>query len=111
MGAPVSGSRGGPDGARDDVPPRTSWSSRATLLGVNRWYVAAAAVVIVGVTLAFTIVPFDDGACPTLAGCDAVGAVPRIATIVVTGILALLLAVVGSAGASRSSSSAAHRSR
>lgn len=69
---------------------------------MNRWYVAAAVVAIVGIVLAFTVVPFDDGACPTFADCDAVGAVPRIAAIVVTGIVALLLAVVGAAGRPRS---------
>jgi hypothetical protein len=68
---------------------------------MNRWYEAAAVVVIVGIVLAFIVVPFDDGACPTVADCDAVGAVPRITTIVVTGVVALLLTVVGSAGRPR----------
>lgn len=69
---------------------------------MNRWYVAAAVVLIVGVVLAFGVVPFDDGACPTVADCDAVGAVPRIVTVVVTAVIALLLMVVGSAGRPRS---------
>jgi hypothetical protein len=68
---------------------------------MNRWYEAAAIVVIVGIVLAFTVVPFAYGACPTVAECDAVGAVPRITTVVVTGLVALLLTVVGSAGRPR----------
>ena len=64
---------------------------------MNRWYVAAAAVVVVGVSLAFLVVPFDNGGCPTLAECRAWGSVPRIATLVVTAILALVLCTIGAA--------------
>jgi hypothetical protein len=46
-------------------------------------------------------VPFDNGGCPTAVECDAVGAVPRIATIVMAATLALVLAVIGSIGSER----------
>ena len=69
---------------------------------MNRWYASAVEVLIVGLAIAFFVVPFDNGGCPVAIGCDAVGAVPRITTIVVSSILALVLAVVGSMGSDRS---------
>jgi hypothetical protein len=68
---------------------------------VNRWTASAFGVLVVGLAVAFMVVPFDDGACPTADGCDAVGAIPRVATIVVTVLVALVLAAVGSAGSQR----------
>jgi hypothetical protein len=68
---------------------------------VNRWYAGAVGVLVVGLAIAFVVVPFDNGGCPTAFVCDAVGAVPRIATIAVAATLALVLAVVGSMGSER----------
>ena len=68
---------------------------------MNRWYASAVGVVIGGLAIAFLVVPFDNGGCPTAVECDAVGAVPRIATIVISAILALVLAVIRSTGSER----------
>jgi hypothetical protein len=68
---------------------------------MNRWYASALCVLVVGLAVAFFVVPFDHGDCPTGAdACRAYGYAPRITTIVVTTLVALLLAAIGSAGAS-----------
>jgi hypothetical protein len=68
---------------------------------MNRWYASAAGVLVAGVAVAFLVVPFDDGACPTGAdACQAYGSAPRIGTLIVTALVALMLAAIGSAGAS-----------
>jgi hypothetical protein len=68
---------------------------------MNRWYASAAGVLVTGVAVAFFVVPFDDGACPTAAdACWAYGSVPRIATLIVTALVALMLAAIGSGAAS-----------
>jgi hypothetical protein len=68
---------------------------------MNRWYLAALGTLILGGVVAFFIVPFDDGSCPTGLsgeGCVAWGATPRIATVIVTLLVALSLATAGSVG-------------
>jgi hypothetical protein len=72
---------------------------------VNRWYASSLGVLVVGLLLALLVVPYDDGSCPTVgtvsgAGCRAYGSVPRIATLIVTAIVALVLATIGSVGTS-----------
>jgi hypothetical protein len=68
---------------------------------MNRWYASAAGALGTGVAIAFFVVPFDDGACPTAAdACWAYGSAPRIGTVIVTALVALMLAAIGSAGAS-----------
>jgi hypothetical protein len=72
---------------------------------VSRWYASSVGVLVVGLLLAFLVVPYDDGACPTGgsvsgAGCSAYGSAPRIATLIVTALVALVLATVGSVGPS-----------
>jgi hypothetical protein len=69
---------------------------------VNRWYASALGVLVVGLAVAFLVVPYDDGACPTAtdAACKAYGTVPRITTLFVTALLALVLATIGSFGPS-----------
>ena len=68
---------------------------------MNRWKASALGVLLVGFALAFLVVPYDDGACPTGAdACTAYGSGPRIMTLVVTALAALMLATVGSLGAS-----------
>lgn len=63
---------------------------------MNRWYLAALVALVAGLMLAFFVVPFDDGACPTMVlECQKWGAIPRILTLVATGIASLLLATVG----------------
>jgi hypothetical protein len=53
---------------------------------VNRWYASALGVLVVGLALAFLVVPFDHGDCPTAAdACKAYGYVPRIATLSAAG--------------------------
>jgi hypothetical protein len=66
---------------------------------MNRWNLAAIGTLIVGGIGAFFIVPFDDGSCPTTLsgeGCSAWGATPRIATVIVTLLFALMFAAIGS---------------
>jgi hypothetical protein len=69
---------------------------------VNRWHASALGVLVVGLAVAFLVVPHDDGACPTAsdAACKAYGSVPRITTIFVTALVALVLATIGSVGPS-----------
>jgi hypothetical protein len=69
---------------------------------VNRWYASAAGVVVAGLAVAFLVVPFDHGDCPTGAdACRAYGSAPRITTIVLTALVALALAAVGSIASER----------
>ena len=69
---------------------------------MNRWTASALAVLILGLVLAFLVVPFDHGDCPTpLDDCTAYGSVPRIATIAVSVVVALVLTTIGSVGPSR----------
>ena len=69
---------------------------------MNRWTASALGVLVVGLAVAFLVVPYDDGACPTAtdAACQAYGSVPRITTLIVTALVALLLATIGSVGTS-----------
>ena len=69
---------------------------------MNRWYVSSLAVLIVGVAVAFIAVPYDIGGCPTGVdtACTAYGSVPRITTLFVTALAALVLAIIGSVGTS-----------
>jgi hypothetical protein len=74
---------------------------------VNRWFASALGVLVVGLLIAFLLVPYDDGSCPTGAyftigpACHAYGSVPRITAVAVTVFVSLVLAAVGSAATSR----------
>jgi hypothetical protein len=69
---------------------------------VNRWYASAIGVLVVGLAVAFLVVPFDQGDCPVGAdACTAYGYAPRVTTIVITALVALVLTAVGSMGAER----------
>ena len=69
---------------------------------MNRWYASAVGVLLAGLAIAFLVVPFDHGDCPTGAdACTAYGYAPRITAIVLTSLIALVLAAIGSMGSER----------
>ena len=69
---------------------------------MTRWYASAVGVLVVGLTVAFFVVPFDHGDCPVGAdACQAYGYAPRITTIVITALVSLVLTALGSMGAER----------
>lgn len=68
---------------------------------MNRWYASALGVLLLGAAVAFLVVPYDDGACPAGAdACQAYGSVPRITTLIVSTLVAMVLAIIGAAGTS-----------
>ena len=69
---------------------------------MNRWYASAVGVLVAGLAVAFLVIPFDRGDCPTGAdACQAYGYAPRATTIVITVLVALVLAALGSMGTER----------
>lgn len=58
---------------------------------MNRWLLAALGVALVGVTVAFFVVPYGPHDCPDTMDCQAWGAGPRTLALLVTGVVVIAL--------------------